>query len=151
MHEVMTIWQASKQVPHTEALMASLRKAKLPLAYAGQEGPEEGSEDSRIVCIASVSTTGIDALIVSPSGLAYRLTDETLDLDFWKFAAEYYYLVTGNMGDRQHIAELVGIEAKVIKGKTLARGKGAELSALDLEDILDQLNTSLNTSQSSLF
>lgn len=146
MQNIVTIWQTSKQLDHTEKLMSALRQAGLPLAHADAEDQGDVTDNGRIVCIASVTENMVDALIAIPSGLVYLLEDDTWDMEFWKFAAENYYLVTGNLADRLYLAERAGADPKSVKGKAIMRAKSESLSTLSLDNILADMDVSMRTS-----
>lgn len=134
-------WETKKQLNITWPLMASLRAAGLPLAYS-LDADEEDSASSKIVCIAEVSENNIKAIVATPSGLVYKFDCEVFEQSFWEFAAKHYYVVTGNVADRNRFGELSGILATGIKGLLANRKKSTELSGFTLDQILSLIGAS---------
>jgi hypothetical protein len=91
--------------------------------------------DGNITCIISVIDEQINAAIASPSGLVYQLGPGAPDRVFWQFAAKNYYMVTGNLADRQRLSKMIDLQADLIEGKALSR-ESAVPSELSLDDLL---------------
>lgn len=134
-------WDAQVPVIDSAAVMTALRAAGLPLSVSGIEDDESeaDSERSAIVCVAAVREDGVTALVACPSGLVYRFEPPAFDLEFWRFAARFYYLVTGNLEDRRRIADLTSVPFKEITGRCLVRKKETVLSGRSLDDLLGAL------------
>lgn len=144
-------WETKELVADPARLLARMRSAGLPL-QDGVAGEVEGESDgSKITALVAVSADGLAAIVASPSGLVYRLEPEIIEQEWWSFAARYYYIVTGNLADRQLLAEHAGVELSAVKGKTISRKKLAEPSGLTLDQLLDQACPELAQRQESLF
>lgn len=142
-------WDSQVPVVDPVQTIQALRAAGLPLANNDSE--EGDSEQRHLVCIAEVRQDVIHAVVAFPSGLIYRFQPSIFELQFWNFAARYYYFVTGNMADRRHVASLTGVEVKEIAGRTLHRGKEETLSGMGLDEILAQLGVKTESGQGGLF
>lgn len=132
-------------VGDSERLVLALKAFGLPVgAGAG--------ENSEIVCVVEVGEA-VRALVACPGGQVYRFDPPAFEHAFWVFAARHYYLVTGNLADRQLLAKMVGLDPRELKGKTLERGKDGSASGKTLDDLLATLAASMRTedNQRSLF
>ncbi|QEL56035.1 hypothetical protein [Chromobacterium paludis] len=144
-------WASKVVIAEPDRLLARMRAAGLPL-QEGTAGEAEGeSDNSKITALVAVGDDRLSAIVATPSGLVYRLEPERIEPDWWSFAARYYYIVTGNLADRQMLAELAGIQASAVKGKTISRKKSAELSGLTLDQLLDQACPESEPRQDALF
>lgn len=143
-------WSDQVQIANPQDLIASFRAAGLPLADASAEQDEDESDNSKIVCLAEVNQSSVSAIVACPSGLIYRFEPTEFEPAFWSFAARNYYLVTGNMTDRNHVAILAGVQIKMAKGRTLARGKSDRLSGLTLDEMVASIRALRQPEQSSL-
>lgn len=131
-------WESRVEVHDPELIMAALRAAGLPLAYASEQEGEE-SDASRIVCVAAYLHGQIQALVATPSGLVYRFEPDVIVDDFWRFALNHYYVVTGNIADRLAFAQHIEVPEKAVKGRALIRKKSEDPSGLSLDDLLNIL------------
>ena len=131
------------------AVMSALKAAGFPLS-SSTESNEGESDNSKLVCVAEIKGDLIHAIVASPSGIVYRFEPSVLEPAFWSFAGRNYYFVTGNIADRRRAAELAGIDVKLIKGKTLARGQGEALSGMTLDQMMAQINSMREPTQESL-
>lgn len=130
-------WDARVPVANQTEIMAALRAAGLPLANTAETAEDESGQ-SQLVCVAEVREDIIFALIATPSGLVYRFEPTHFELSFWSFAARNYYWVTSCMADREQASKLTDVPLKIMKGKTLSRGK-SELSKVALDTLLGDL------------
>lgn len=131
-------WSDLIELRGKEHLIAALRVAGLPLSESCQDTEKTAGmlAGESVVCIADVRQRQIHGLVISSSGHVYSFEPDKLDVEFWAFAAEHYYIVTGNRADRQKIADLVDVDVKRIKGRTMRkRGKG--LSHASIESMLE--------------
>ena len=144
-------WASKVAIDDPVRLLARMRSAGLPLQDGGAGEVEGESDSSKITALVAVGADRLAAIVASPSGLVYRLEPEVIEQDWWSFAARYYYVVTGNLADRQLLAEHAGVEIGLVKGKTISRKKAAELSGLSLDQLLDQACPELAQRQESLF
>lgn len=140
------VWQDRQVISGTLRMMEILREAGLPLESSNSDSSESRS---KIVCFAQVRMDRIQALIVTPSGLAYRFDSVLFDQDFWKFAAGHYYWVTGNAFDRNQAQRLVG--GANITGRILDRKESGSLSAKTIDELLAACGYSDAPIQNELF
>lgn len=147
-------WDCRAQIMGEISLFERLKSAGLPLSMAsgGADGLTE-SESSAGAIVALVSVVGgrLAALVATPSGLMYRFEPEAIEPTWWDFAARNYYVVTGNMADRQQLALRAGVEPKAIKGRTWFRSKDAEPSGLGLDELIDLVAPAREQVQAALF
>lgn len=144
-------WASKVAIDDPARLLARMRGAGLPLQDGGAGEVEGESDSSKITALVAVSEDRLAAIVATPSGLVYRLEPEVIEQEWWSFAARYYYIVTGNLADRQLLAEHAGVELSAVKGKTISRKKLAEPSGLTLDQLLDQARPELAQRQESLF
>lgn len=138
-------WESRQVVGDSERLVLALKAFGLPVdAGAG--------ENSEIVCVVEVGEA-VRALVVCPGGQVYRFDPPAFEHAFWVFAARHYYLVTGNLADRQLLAKMVGLDPRELKGKTLERGKEGCVSGKTLDKLIATLTASMRVEdqQRSLF
>lgn len=109
-----------------EGLARALRASGQPL----------GASDD-FLCLLALDGPLPRAVVVTPSGLAYRMEPAELDPVIWSFAARNYFVVTGNLADRQRLAELANLpDVKEIGGSALSRKKGSSVSGISLDQLL---------------
>lgn len=147
-------WDCRVQIMGEASLFERLKSAGLPLSMAseGADGLAEGeSASGAIVALVSVAGGRLAALVATPSGLMYRFEPEAIEPTWWDFAARNYYVVTGNMADRQQLALRAGVEPKAIKGRTWFRSKDAEPSSMGLDELIDLVAPARDQVQADLF
>ncbi len=147
-------WDCRAQIMGEISLFERLKSAGLPLSMAseGADGVNEGeSAGGAIVALVSVVGSRLAALVATPSGITYRFEPEAIEPTWWDFAARNYYVVTGNMADRQMLALRAGVDPKVIKGRTWYRKKDAEPSGLGLDELIDLVAPTIDQVQADLF
>lgn len=147
-------WDCRAPIMGEVSLFERLKSAGLPLSMAGEgaDGLAEGeSAAGAIVALVSVAGGRLAALVATPSGLMYRFEPEAIEPTWWDFAARNYYVVTGNMADRQQLALRAGVEPKAIKGRTWFRSKDAEPSGLGLDELIDLVAPARDQVQADLF
>lgn len=151
---VARTWDCRAPIMGEASLFERLKSAGLPLSMAGEgaDGLAEGeSAAGAIVALVSVAGGRLAALVATPSGLMYRFEPEAIEPTWWDFAARNYYVVTGNMADRQQLALRAGVEPKAIKGRTWFRSKDAEPSGLGLDELIDLVAPARDQVQADLF
>lgn len=147
-------WDCRTPIMGEASLFDRLKSAGLPLSMAGEgaDGLVEGeSAAGAIVALVSVAGGRLAALVATPSGLMYRFEPEAIEPTWWDFAARNYYVVSGNMADRQQLALRAGVEPKAIKGRTWFRSKDAEPSGLGLDELIDLVAPAREQVQTALF
>jgi hypothetical protein len=139
-------WQSRLNVADAIGVMDALRKYGLPLdagSFTDSEDSSEESSNSKIVLIAEVYPHGIGGIIATPSGEVSKIMLTALeDKWFWSFAARYYYVVSGNMADRQLMANMLELDSKLIKGKCVSRKKSESISGFTLDGLLLEIGYS---------
>lgn len=129
-------WASRKKPTDAEELLARMRAAGLPLASDETEDSDESSKSCITACI-SILNGKVHALVASPSGIIYEFAPEQFEALWWSFALRHYYIVTGNMSDRQALAEMAVVELAVVKGKVLSRLKSNSPSGMTLPQLLE--------------
>lgn len=137
--DLHSTWKSQVAISNPKDLLARLRSAGLPLAEPSGEGEEGDSDNSKLCLVASVVDGAVAAVVASPSGLVFRFEPDLVDPQWWAFATKNYYVVTGNAQDRKLLADIGGVDLKVIKGKTVSRKKDAEPSRMTLDQLLETL------------
>ena len=132
-------WDTRIEVEQPEEIVAAFRSAGLPVG-----GGAVASD--QIVCVAAVGEIPA-VVVVCPNGLVYRFEPQVFEQEFWRFAVGNYYMVTGNLADRQKVAALAGVPADEVKGKALLRAKSEGPSGLALDVLLEQLGVSRNRAE----
>lgn len=152
---VVPTWSEQVTIYGKTSLIDRLRSAELPLSGGDADTADSNaaaeSTSAAIVALVAVSATKISALVATPSGLLYRFEPKAIERSWWDFAARNYYVVTGNMADRQQLALHAGVEPKAIKGKTWFRKKDADLTGLSLDEIIDLVAPARDQVQAELF
>lgn len=152
---VVPTWSEQVTIYGKTSLIERLRSAGLPLSGGGADAADSDAEaessNAVIVALVAVSATKISALVATPSGLLYRFEPKAIEREWWGFAVSNYYVVTGNMADRQQLAMHAGVEPKAIKGRTWFRKKEADLTGLSLDEIIALVAPARDQLQAELF
>lgn len=127
-------WDSRIEIKDAGTIIDAMTKAGLPI----------GGGKTEIVCIVSVGELP-EALVATPTGIAYHFRPVEFEPDFWSFAVGNYYLVTGCNADRLHLAKQAGVDldATKVSGRHLARTKSDELSKMGFDDMLRALGITL--------
>lgn len=144
-YKVSPMWAHQHPIGDRQELLLRLRDSGLPLGGSPEEilaGASAGPTE--IVCIAEVRAAErtIHALVVSPSGIMFHFAPPPghVDPKFWRFAAEYYYWLTGNLADRRVASELIEGHPFIKSGMAvLSRGKGDAPSGASIGDLLNKV------------
>lgn len=96
-----------------------------------------------ITAYVSVSKDKVlDSYVVTPSGIVYQFTIDLMSNDFhkdwWSFALRNYRVIVINADIKTYLADLVGVDSKIIKGKILRKGKNfSHLNDVSLNELFD--------------
>lgn len=139
-------WDSRSEVADPLGLIQALKRAGFPLqGESTKEGETELEEDeskaSQIVCVLALSQDdgAFQAIIATPSGAVFKIAPEVFDLDFWAFAARYYYIVTGNLADRAQLSERTNVPLKEIRGRAAVRARAQAPSGWTLGQLLQHI------------
>lgn len=95
-----------------------------------------------ITTYLSLNGDNLSAYVVCPSGIMYQFSVNVMstdfDVDWWGFAMRNYRVIVTTSAVKKKMADMVGVEAKNIKGKILKKGKAfAALDNCSLKEVFD--------------
>lgn len=94
-------------------------------------------EYGEITAFVSLVEESVEAYIITPGGAIYHLAPPTIEPGWWSFALRNYYIVTGNLVDRQILADRCQVDSKLVLGKCFSRHKASAPSGMSLQQLLD--------------